>query len=41
MSEVEKGEESRLINQILETHKSVKYDTIYECLNNILKGLED
>lgn len=41
ISEVEKGEESRLINQILETHKSIKYDTIYECLNNILTGLED
>lgn len=41
MSEVEKGEESRLINQILETHKSIKYDTIYECLTKILKGLED
>ncbi|WP_297085451.1 nucleotidyl transferase AbiEii/AbiGii toxin family protein [uncultured Draconibacterium sp.] len=40
-SEVEKEEDSRLINQILDTHKSFKYDNIYECLNNILQGLED
>lgn len=40
-SEVDKEEESRLINQILDTHKSFKYDYIYECLNNILQGLED
>jgi predicted nucleotidyltransferase len=40
-TEVDKEEDSRLINQILDTHKSFKYDNIYECLNNILKGLED
>ncbi|NQU33709.1 MAG: nucleotidyl transferase AbiEii/AbiGii toxin family protein [Bacteroidetes bacterium] len=40
-SEVIKEDESRLINQILDTHKSFKYDNIYECLNNILKGLVD
>ena len=40
-SEVDKEEDSRLINQILDTHKSFNYDNIYECLNNILQGLED
>ena len=40
-SEVDKEEESRLINQVLDTHKSFNYDNIYECLNNILQGLED
>jgi len=40
-SEVDKEEESRLINQVLDTHKNFNYDNIYECLNNILQGLED
>ena len=40
-SEVDKEEESRLINQVLDTHKSFNYDNIYECLNNILQGIED
>lgn len=40
-TEITKENESRLINQILDTHKRVNYDEIYECLNNILKGLED
>lgn len=40
-TEINKEEESILINQILETHKSLKYDTTYECLINILKGLDD
>ncbi len=40
-SEAGKGEESRLINQILDTHKRFTYDNIYECLVNILKGFEE
>ncbi len=40
-SEIKKEDESRLINQILDTHKSFNYDIIYECLINILTGLED
>lgn len=40
-TEITKENESRLINQILDTHKRFNYDEIYECLNNILKGLED
>lgn len=40
-SEITKENESRLINQILDTHKSFNYGEIYECLTNILKGLED
>lgn len=40
-TELTRENESRLINQILDTHKRFNYDTIYECLSNILKGLED
>jgi len=40
-TEITKENESQLINQILDTHKSFNYDEIYECLTNILKGLED
>ena len=34
-SEVEKKEESRLINQILETHKTLNYDEVFKSIENI------
>ncbi len=40
-TEVEKEEESQLINQILDTHGALKYDQVYDCLREIIKGIED
>jgi len=34
-SEVDKKEESRLINQILETHKALSYDEVFKSIENI------
>jgi len=38
--ELKKEEESKLMNQIIETHRSLTFDSIYDCLENILKGIE-
>lgn len=40
-TEVEKEEESQLINQILDTHSGLKYEQVYDCLREIIKGIED
>ncbi|MBA7533670.1 hypothetical protein ES705_25913 [subsurface metagenome] len=37
--EVKSGENSRLINQILETHSSFSYEEVMKCLDYLLKGL--
>lgn len=34
-AEIEKKEQSKLINQILETHKALKYEEVLECIQNI------
>lgn len=39
--ELEKKEESRLINQILETNKAFNYDEIIQCLIKLLDGLKN
>ena len=39
-SELKKEEESQLINQIIETHRNLTYESIYDCLENLLKGIE-
>jgi predicted nucleotidyltransferase len=38
--EIELSEESKLINQILETHNELKYEEVYASLKNIIKELE-
>lgn len=38
--ELKLEEESPLINQIIETHKTIEYDTTVEALNNLLKELK-
>ena len=38
-NEIEKQEESKLINQILETNKVFKYEEILDCIMYIVKGL--
>ncbi|MGB6152022.1 MAG: hypothetical protein WBG48_08520 [Pricia sp.] len=38
--ELDKNEESILINQIFETHRVMKFDEAYNCLNNVLKQLK-
>ncbi len=40
-TEVEKEEESQLLNQIIETHINIDYALAFDCLANILKGIED
>lgn len=35
-NELEKKEQSKLINQIIETHKTLKYDEVLKSLNNII-----
>ena len=40
-TEIEKEEESKLINQILETHSNLSYDLVHDCLLNIIKGISD
>jgi predicted nucleotidyltransferase len=37
--ELDKKEESRLMNQVLETHNSVYFEDIYKCIKNILRQL--
>lgn len=39
--ELNKQEESQLINQILETNKAFKYEETLKCLQNIMFGLND
>ncbi|MDT0649901.1 nucleotidyl transferase AbiEii/AbiGii toxin family protein [Autumnicola edwardsiae] len=37
--ELEKEEESKLINQIIETHKSLSYEEVLQSIQNIVNGL--
>ena len=39
--EIDKKEESKLINQIIETHKSLNYDEVLQCIQNIVNGLNE
>ena len=39
-TEISKAEESKLINQVLETHKSLKYQETIACLQSVLSGLK-
>lgn len=39
-SELDKNEESMLINQILETHRMMTYDEVYASLKNVVNRLE-
>ena len=39
--EIDKKEESKLINQIIETHKSLNYDEVLQCIENIVNGLNE
>lgn len=38
-TEIAKKEDSRLINQMLETHKSLKYEEVYNCLKYFIDGI--
>ncbi len=40
-SELQKQEESKLINQILETNRIFKYEETIKCLQNVITGLND
>lgn len=40
-SELQKQEESKLINQILETNRIFKYEETLKCLQNVITGLND
>lgn len=40
-TELEKEEESKLINQILETHTGLKYEVVFNCLTQIVNGLNE
>ena len=38
-TEIAKKEDSRLINQMLETHKGLKYEEVYNCLEYFIDGI--